>query len=108
MEFAFWTTSQIFTPKEAKMSVHIRAAQAHDVPVLAQLIKEYWRFEGIMGFDGKRIDGLLREVLSNSDRGMCLIAESDKAACGYLLLVYVFSLEHGGVMAVITSTQLTS
>lgn len=81
------------------MSIRVRTAHADDAPVLAHLVQEYWRFEGISGFDHNRIDGLLRDLLSNSERGVCLIAENDHAPCGYLLAVYLFSLEHGGMTA---------
>jgi GNAT superfamily N-acetyltransferase len=77
----------------------IRLAMTADIPGLASLAQQYWEFESIHGFDRPRIEALLRGLLAQPDRGACWVAEADDQLCGYLLAVYMFSLEHGGLMA---------
>jgi GNAT superfamily N-acetyltransferase len=77
----------------------IRPAAWEDVAGIASLVKHYWEFESITGFDGPRIETLLRDLLSKPERGACWVAEADGRLCGYLLAVFMFSLEHGGLMA---------
>jgi GNAT superfamily N-acetyltransferase len=45
--------------------------------------------------------------LSQPDRGACWVAEMDGRLCGYLLAVFMFSLEHGGLMAEIDEVFVT-
>lgn len=77
----------------------VRRALPHDVDRIVSLVKGYWSFERIDGFDHTRIKDLLTGLLAQPGQGSCWVAEVDGALCGYLLLVYVFSLEHGGSMA---------
>lgn len=77
----------------------IRLAKLSDVPQIAALVQRYWDFESIGGFDGPRIEALLSGLLAEPGRGACWIAEADGHVCGYLLAVFMFSLEHGGLMA---------
>jgi len=66
---------------------------------VASLVRRYWEFESIAGFDQPRIEGLLRHLLEEPARGACWVAETGGALQGYLLAVFMFSLEHGGLMA---------
>ena len=77
----------------------IRNATPDDAAVLLPLVEEYWRFEDLPGFEPARIGRELRRVLSDPRLGAGWIAESRGRAVGYLLAVYVFSLEHGGMTA---------
>jgi ribosomal protein S18 acetylase RimI-like enzyme len=77
----------------------IRPATMDDVADVSPLVERYWEFESIGGFDRPRIETLLRALLSEPERGACWVAESDGRLCGYLLAVFMFSLEHGGLMA---------
>jgi GNAT superfamily N-acetyltransferase len=77
----------------------IRLAVTADIAGVASLAEQYWEFESIHGFDRPRIKALLRRLLSEPERGACWVAEADGRLCGYLLAVYMFSLEHGGLMA---------
>jgi GNAT superfamily N-acetyltransferase len=77
----------------------IRLAVSADIAGVASLAEQYWEFEAIQGFDRPRIETLLRRLLSEPERGACWVAEADGRLCGYLLAVYMFSLEHGGLMA---------
>jgi GNAT superfamily N-acetyltransferase len=79
--------------------VIIRTAVASDVPPLLALVRRYWEFEGIAGFDALRLELLLQRLVGNSALGEVLVAEREARLRGYLALVYVLSLEHGGLMA---------
>jgi GNAT superfamily N-acetyltransferase len=70
-----------------------------DIAGVAALAERYWEFESIGGFDGPRITALLTGLLSQPERGACWVAEAQGRLCGYLLAVFMFSLEHGGLMA---------
>ena len=77
----------------------IRLTDAADLPALTSLIEKYWEFERIKGFDAARISALLTDLLLSSDRGQIWIAQEGRHLVGYLLAVYLFSLEHDGLMA---------
>ena len=77
----------------------IRPARDSDIEAIASLVARYWDFENIPGFERSRTVTLLAEFLARSDRGHCWVAEIGGALVGYLLIVLVFSLEHGGLMA---------
>jgi ribosomal protein S18 acetylase RimI-like enzyme len=77
----------------------IRPATLGDIASVASLVERYWEFESIGGFDRLRITELLTDLLSQPERGECWVAEADGRLCGYLLAVFMLSLEHGGLMA---------
>jgi GNAT superfamily N-acetyltransferase len=78
-----------------------------DVAGITALVERYWDFESIEGFDGRRIAALLSGLLSQPERGACWVAETDGRLCGYLVAVFMLSLEHGGLMAEIDEVFLT-
>lgn len=77
----------------------IRLATRADVGGIAPLVERYWEFEGIAGFSRPRIESLLEQLLSTPDRGAIWVAETAAGLSGYVLAVFMFSLEHGGLMA---------
>ena len=77
----------------------IRRATAEDSQTLLPLIAAYWDFESILGFDPPHVVPSLERLLSTPHLGAGWIASTNKIAVGYLLAVYVFSLEHGGLTA---------
>ncbi|MCB0127279.1 MAG: GNAT family N-acetyltransferase [Caldilineaceae bacterium] len=77
----------------------IRQAAVADVPLLLPLVADYWAFESIPGFTAQRIASQLARLLSAPSRGQGWIALAEGMAVGYLLAVYVFSLEHFGLTA---------
>jgi GNAT superfamily N-acetyltransferase len=77
----------------------IRSATPADVTGIASLVERYWEIEGIAGYQRPRIESLLDELLATPGRGAIWVAESGAGPCGYLLAVFMFSLEHGGMMA---------
>ncbi len=70
-----------------------------EVPALVPLVADYWSFESIAGFDPARVATQLTRVLSEPGLGAGWVAFEEGVAVGYLLAVYVFSLEHSGLTA---------
>ena len=83
----------------ATNQVEIRLAAERDIGALLPLVDEYWRFEAIAGFDATRVAALLAQVLSEPALGRVWIAVVGGRPAGYLLAVFVFSLEYQGLTA---------
>ena len=81
------------------MTVVIRPIGNMDIPAMLRLIEEYWRFEDIASFDPARVALELERLLVDAALGSAWIASIGRDAVGYLLAVYVFSLEHLGLTA---------
>jgi ribosomal protein S18 acetylase RimI-like enzyme len=81
------------------MDLLLRRADLSQCQELALLVERYWRFEGIDGFERGRITRLLQTFIAQPERAGCWVAGESGAVCGYLLAVYVFSLEFGGTVA---------
>jgi GNAT superfamily N-acetyltransferase len=77
----------------------IRRATVRDITSLAGLVEEYWRFEEMAGFEPAAVESQLKRLLRSQSLGAAWIATGSPEAAGYLLLVYVFSLEHYGLTA---------
>ena len=81
------------------MTVHIRPITSKDIPALLPLIEQYWIFEDVSGFDAARITQELQRFCADPALGSGWIASNGGKPVGYLLSVYVFSLEHLGLTA---------
>ena len=77
----------------------IRRATLSDVTNLLDLVEEYWSFENIPGYDPARVGPQLRRLLTETHLGGGWMALDNGTPVGYLLAVYVFSLEHLGLTA---------
>ena len=80
-------------------AIQIQTATADDLDVLLPMVEQYWKFEAIEGFDAARIRRLLTRVFDDASLGRAWIARVYNEPAGYLLAVYVFSLEHQGLTA---------
>ena len=80
-------------------STSILPATVEDIDALLPMVERYWRFENIEGFDPARMRALLTRVLEDASLGRAWIARVYGEPAGYLLAVYVFSLEHQGLPA---------
>jgi len=81
------------------MAVNVRAAAPGDIPQLLSLIRRYWEFERIAGFEALRIEMLLQRLLVEPRLGAVWVAEESGRLVGYLVAATLLSLEHGGLMA---------
>jgi ribosomal protein S18 acetylase RimI-like enzyme len=80
-------------------TTRIRQALPEDIDVLLPMIEHYWRFENIEGFDVGRMRKIVARLLEDASLGRLWIANVYGEPAGYLLAVYVFSLEHQGLTA---------
>ena len=74
-------------------------ATVQDVPDLLMLVEQYWAFESIAGYDRARLSVQLERLVSEKHLGGGWIARNGVTPVGYLLAVYVFSLEKLGLTA---------
>lgn len=79
--------------------VQIRSATRNDISVLLPLVAAYWEYERLDGFERKSVSSALKCLLTTPSLGAGWIASEADMAVGYLLGVYVFSLEHRGITA---------
>ncbi len=86
--------------------ISIRKAVAADVPTVASMVERYWRFEGIDGFDTARVETTLAQLLHQPAHGAIWVARAGDDDCGYLIAMYVFSIEYGGLCAEIDELWL--
>ena len=86
----------------------IRPAGPDDVPRLIPLIRAYRKFEAIGGFESGPVSSALRQLLSDPRLGSGWIVIDGEHSIGYLLGVYVFSLEHGGLTAEVDELFVTN
>ena len=81
------------------MSADIRPITSKDISTLLPLIEQYWIFEDVASFDTARVTKELQRFCADATLGNGWIARVDGQAVGYLVAVYVFSLEHLGLTA---------
>jgi ribosomal protein S18 acetylase RimI-like enzyme len=80
--------------------VDIRPANSADIPELLALVRRYWDYEGIAGFEALRIELVLQQLLAAAGpRGAVWVAQAQGVLVGYLIVVLVVSVEHKGLMA---------
>jgi GNAT superfamily N-acetyltransferase len=85
----------------ATTNVHITPAGTSSIPVLIEMMRQYWQFEQIRGFDADNAGRMLQEFFSRPEFGRGWIAFNDQQVLGYLLCSCVFSFEFGGLTAAI-------
>lgn len=83
----------------ARAEAKTRQATIDDVPSLLKLVEQYWVFEDLSGFDPVRVSTQLKRLCSEPQLGCGWISYVGDTPVGYLLAVYVFSLEHFGLTA---------
>lgn len=77
----------------------VRKADVGDVSKLIPLVAAYWEFEEIHGFDAEAVGLQLQRLLADPRLGAGWVAFEEDKPIGYLLAVYVFSLEFMGITA---------
>jgi GNAT superfamily N-acetyltransferase len=78
---------------------NIRRIGTADIPAVLPLVEQYWIFEDIAGYEPARVRAELERFCSDPRLGAGWLVEEHGRAVGYLLAVYVFSLEHLGLTA---------
>jgi GNAT superfamily N-acetyltransferase len=78
---------------------HVHAIDNADIEALVPLVRSYWDFEHIPGFDATRVAAALGRQIADPRMAGGWIARVAGRPVGYLLAVYVFSLEHLGLTA---------
>jgi len=81
--------------------IHVLPVGKDHIPVLVELMRQYWEYEQIRGFAAEHAERLLKDFLSHPDFGRSWIAFNDNQVLGYLLCSRVFSFEYGGITAAI-------
>ena len=76
-----------------------RLATHEDIEAIVRLVSHYWAFEGLDGFDEDEVAEQLDYLLSDRRLGEVWICGPAAELAGYLIAVYVFSLEHKGLTA---------
>jgi ribosomal protein S18 acetylase RimI-like enzyme len=82
-------------------ATQILSAEADSIPALVEMMRLYWEFEQIRGFDAHNAERLLTSFLKQPELGRGWIAFDDQQVLGYLLCSRVFSFEYGGPTATI-------
>jgi ribosomal protein S18 acetylase RimI-like enzyme len=73
----------------------IRAAASADLPALLELMRGYYRDDGLE-FDERRSGGAMARLIAEPQWGRVWLLQLDGAVVGYLALCIGFSLELGG------------
>ena len=81
------------------VNAQIRPVTAQDIAALLPLVEQYWVFEDIAGFEAARVGRELARATTDTALASAWIALDRGRPVGYLLAVYVFSLEHLGLTA---------
>jgi GNAT superfamily N-acetyltransferase len=77
----------------------VDVAQQADVPQILALMRQYWAFENIAGFDAELLSQLLKRIMSQPHLGSVWVARANDVVVGYLIAVRVFSFEYRGIVA---------
>src|SRR5580700_6359967 len=76
----------------------VRAATSADIPAALELVRSYWDFEGIGGFDAPRLERVLQQLVGDSPYGALWVATHETTLTGYLIVVLLMSVEHQGLL----------
>ncbi|HMI88604.1 MAG TPA: hypothetical protein VK550_31210 [Polyangiaceae bacterium] len=85
--------------------MNVRPATEADVPLLLQMIEDFFAIEGIP-FDRTQLSPALRALLGNASLGTVWIFEQKDSVAGYATLTYGFDLEFNGRDAFLTDLYL--
>ncbi|MGB7303982.1 MAG: GNAT family N-acetyltransferase [Burkholderiaceae bacterium] len=79
--------------------IQIKKVTGTEIPMLLPLIAAYRDFEGIDPISPERTASALEQLLQSPELGSAWFALHSSTVVGYLIGVYVFSLEHIGMTA---------
>jgi len=75
----------------------IRPCQPRDLAKIPLLARAYWKFERVPGFQPAKYQKLLSKILRNPSLGKVWVAAEGEQLIGYLVVVFIVSLEYGGI-----------
>ena len=75
----------------------IRPCKLRDLAGISLLAQAYWKFEGVSGFQAAKYKKLLSKILRNPSLGKVWVAAEGNRLIGYLVMVFLISLEYGGI-----------
>ena len=78
----------------------LREAARGDVDALVGLMREFYAESGFT-LDGSQAAAAFRELLERPERGRVWLIDRGQEAAGYVVVTFVFAMEHGGLAAVL-------
>lgn len=78
----------------------MRPARREDVPSLVAMMDEFYVEAGFV-LDRPEADASFEALLGDPRLGCVWLVEDDGATAGYLVVTFVFAMEHGGTTAVV-------
>ena len=83
----------------------VRKARASEVQPLLDLVREYYRYDGLR-FDARSIEAALRKLLRDETLGCVWVIQQGSALAGYAILTFNYDLEFGGLQGIVTDLFL--
>ncbi len=80
-------------------------AKSADFARLLELIREYYRYDGIR-FSARSIGPALRRMLRDETLGLAWLIHHDSEVAGYVILTFNYDLEFGGMQGIVTDLYL--
>lgn len=77
----------------------VRRVGPGEIAALLPLVAQYWEFEAIPDVAPTVVQAQLERLVSSPTLGAAWVATNAQGPVGYLVVVYVFSLEHRGLTA---------
>jgi diamine N-acetyltransferase len=87
------------------MEIGLRTATVADLNVLAELVSEYYVYDGI-SYDNSLIRRALLELINDERYGRVWLLELEHQSIGYLVLTYGFVVEFHGRIAVLDEVYI--
>ncbi len=87
------------------LAIIVRRAAARDFELLLELIREYYRYDGIR-FSAKSIGPALRRLLRDETLGQVFLLHHGSELAGYVILTFNYDLEFGGLQGIVTDLYL--
>lgn len=82
------------------MTAFLRAARLEDVPQLLAFMREFYA-ESQYTLDTERAQIVFTQLLADERLGRVWLVEQDRSTVGYVVVAFVFSMEYGGLNAVV-------
>jgi ribosomal protein S18 acetylase RimI-like enzyme len=83
----------------------IRSATPSDIPALCALMRQYYAHDQLEFIESRATNAL--HTLLNEARGMAWLLSVDSVDIGYAVIVWSYSLEYGGIEAVLDELYLS-